>query len=641
MGDPVGDKLYGVLPKDYYSLTSEGKRLARVAACTNRQTPEKAMLAWHFFRSYYLNHPQAFFYKATCPSPPFHYEMISFMVKHRLNAIAAPRGTSKSTVIGVEYPLLELLAPSIPGIEIGLVLAKDAFVETRFNQIMGQIDRNPRIKEDFGIQRPTKGDGMWNRHFLELNNRSRMVGFSVDGRKRGARPDLIIVDDPEFDPDEGTNVAVVNADLEAMLKREVMGMLMPHSKLFWIGTLLHARSFLYDILRSGKPEYANWNKKIYTAAASPDELTDLLWPERLSKEFLLEQLAVMGKGAWLSEYFNDPRSDAEPILMLDEVNTEYHLVGDPPGVTPDKEINPLGSRQEVRYHDVTTDLMGRVAVTEKVAPFGEVVSGLARYMTVDYASSLDRRHDYSAMVVWGLDSKNTLWILDAWQGRVRANDLIKQIWTLGKKWAIRTVGIEAVSVQDEIRQQVSDFMGLLAQTGEWTPRVRPIRYPIGNDKPTRIEGLEWRFQRGRLKFPSWRKRGGADAMVQLAAQIRDFTPDLSRLPHDDLIDALAMAHYLVHTGGRPVPVKTVGTSIEDRMMSGEMHLKDFPGISLASCMSSSDWTPAMVQAMEENAGQFRGMPRASRVEMANELGPYTDPGDFDDYDTRYYEDPEL
>lgn len=629
-----------ILPANYNALTPDEKRVARVRAVSRRRTPEEAIAAWHFFRTYYLGHKKALFYKEVCPSPKLHYELVSFTSLYKLNAIAAPRGTSKSTVVGIEYPLMELVSPSIPGLEIAIVLAKDAFVEDRFDKIMFQLASNERIVRDFGCLRPTKGEGIWNRHQLRLTNGAVLKGFSVEGRKRGARPDIIIIDDPEFDPDEGTNVSMVNANLETVLLREILGMRMPHTRVFWIGTLLHARSFLYRILRGNDPRYANWHRRIYTASASPDDLdTGLLWPERLTKDFLLEQLGVMGKGAWLTEYYNDPRSDTEAILLVDDIVNQYHLAKpDDPAVLPHLDPNPLMSPVRIRWNEVTSDLSGAATLAHREEEFGKHAMSLSRYMTVDYAAGEDRKSDYSALVIWGLDPKNTLWVLDVWQGKVRANELIKRIWQFGKKWGTRIVGIEAVSIQDDVRQQVADFMGLLAQTGEWTPRVRAIRYPVGVSKGDRIESLEWRFEKGRIKLPGWRKRRtGSDPMASLFNQIENFTPDLSRLPNDDLIDALSMAHYLLGSGGRPVDAKTgEPQTFEERLNAGELYLREYPCIPLLHAFSPCEWTPKMIELLEQRTQ--RGTPQHSAIEHANEDGPYTAPDDFDDFNPMYYQD---
>ena len=619
------------LPLDYYSYSPQGRKECRKAIVSCRTSPGKAKTAWWFFRNYYLNHAQAYFYKEFKPSPDLHFDLIHYWNQYQLNAIGSPRNTAKSTVIGLEVPLMEMVSPSMPGIEIGLVLAKDQFVEERFDKLMMQITDNPRIREDFGDLRPPKGSGTWNKHLMHLTNHVWVKGFSVDGRKRGARPDLMIIDDPEFDPAAGTNVAQVNADLGLMLSREILGMLSPHSRLLWIGTLLHSRSFLYHILMSDDVRFNKWNKKIY-AAEWTDSITgrqQYLWESRLTPEFLANQRAIMGEGAYKTEYCNDPRSDAAVVLMPDPILSQYHLDSDNWDdriLFPHQDPNPLLSKMPIRWHDCGTTREGVLETVEHTSKFGEWAQTLQRYMTVDYASTINNMSDYSAAVVWGMDKRNTIWVLDAWQDKVRSAELIKKIWELGTKWGVRTVGIEAVSVQDEIRQQVADFMNVMARTGRWTPRVIPIKYPVGLSKEDRIGSLEWRFNRGRIKLPAWAERA-AHPLGALYRQIEDFTPDLSRLPKDDLIDALSMAHSMVRGSGRAVnlgPEKPEGWL--ERLMAGQLNPPEYPTINILHAFSASELSQDLINKIAESRGVIDLQPQNQFTQAMSEAPAM----DFDD-----------
>lgn len=636
--------MFDVLPANYESLSPEARRQARLAAVADRSTPEKMIGAWNFFRQYYLLHDRAFFYKDFKPSPLLHYELISFTRRYRLNAIAAPRNHAKSTIIGIEYPLMEILSPSIPGMSIGIVLAKDQFVSERFDKIMFQIDNNPRIIEDFGRLRPPKGEGIWNRHQLRLLNNVWLKGYSVDGVKRGDRPDLIIVDDPEYDPAAGTDISKVSYNLETMLGREILGMLSPHSRLFWIGTLIHARSFLARMVKDEEGNYKYWNRRLYSAEAGTNSAgeTEYIWGERLTREFMQMQRETMGEGAYRAEYCNDPRSDQDAILSVDPVLNEYHLNNADPSrefLFPNDDPAPLLSRMPIRWHDVTKDLDGAMSTEEKTGLFGDTVSQMSRYMTVDYAQSLQGTADYSAITVFGFDRKNTLWVLDAWQGRVREHDLIRQIWDLGRRWKVKIVGVESVALQDGVRQQVSDFMQHMAVSGQWTPRVVGIRYGVGVTKPDRIGSLEWRFTRGRIKLPSYLQRSNA-GMGVLYQQIHDFTPDLSRLAHDDLIDALSMAHTLLKGAGRGTEVKKADPATwGERLLAGELYMKEFPTIPITHAMSPCDLTHEMIAVLERSAGHWSM--EHSREHPANFAAPYVDPGDYtedmNEYNPSYYD----
>ena len=118
------------LPPDYMDLTKDGQKQARLAVVCNHTTPMDFVAAWELFRKLYLlSTPPGFFYHNYFPSPSFHYEMVHDCALYTRNLIAAPRGTAKSTLIGVELPLFVMLTR--PYYRVAVALATDKMVEDR------------------------------------------------------------------------------------------------------------------------------------------------------------------------------------------------------------------------------------------------------------------------------------------------------------------------------------------------------------------------------------------------------------------------------------------------------------------------------------------------------------------------------
>lgn len=618
------------LPPDWEDLDERGRRLARLNAVALRETPEDMMHAWHYFRNYYLRDPACGFYKGFKDSPSMHYEMVSFFRRYTLNAIAAPRASAKSTVMGTEVPMMEIISPMHAGMDVALFLAKDEFVEQRFDKIMMQLEENQRIRDDFGRLRPGHGEGIWNRHTLRLTNSATLRGYSIDGKKRGARPDIAIVDDPEYDASEGTNVERVNRDMESMLMRQILGMLDPGARLFWIGTLLSQRSFLYHILHSQDPRFTFWNKRLYSAEYTDAEgEQQILWPTKWTKEFLDHKRQTMGIGAYQTEFLNDPRSDAEAILVVDSVLNEY----------TSREYDPIHAEQtspfvwpyRIQWNETGVDPDGAVTLEERDLPYPDFLGGLKRYITVDYAPTTEATSDFSCIMVLGIDRRNTVWVLDGWHGKVRSNVLVKLIWQLAHRWHVRLCGVEAVSVQDTFRQQVADFMASTARQGEFTPAVVPIRYPPNVSKAQRIEGLEWRFMKGRIKYPVHMKLNRT--ILQLYHQTEYFTPDLARLSKDDIIDAVSMIHYLLPGGSRECnPSQPMEKDLVARLEKGELYLTEHPGVSILSGVMPSELTDKAIEQLRLGAGSRPN----ETIHAANEFAPY-----HDEYDTGQEEDAQM
>ena len=109
MNQYVKKQSYDLYPlcEDYESLTLDGQKQARLAVLHRQDTPQHLVEAWNFFRRVYLGGVEKLFYKnGFQESPDFHFNLVYDLGKYARNATAAPRGSAKSTVIGLEIPLL-------------------------------------------------------------------------------------------------------------------------------------------------------------------------------------------------------------------------------------------------------------------------------------------------------------------------------------------------------------------------------------------------------------------------------------------------------------------------------------------------------------------------------------------------------
>lgn len=296
-----------------------------------------------------------------------------------------------------------------------------------------------------------------------------------------------------------------------------------------------------------------------------------------------------------------------------------------PQMLPD----PLSSPLEIRWRQFTRDKAGTVSSDIRTAKFCDHVQSLKRYMLVDYAPTTTQTSDYSAACVVGLDTQNTLWVLDQWLGKLPTQRLVHHLWTMALRWRPRAVGVESVAVQDEFRRLVAEYMYERAREGEWRPLVAPIKYPNAVSKGERIQRLEWRFPRGLIKFPHYLRKNHRD-IKELLFQVENFTPKLDRLKHDDAIDSLAMINYLLPVNPpREVPMGKP-TTIEERILSGDHFLDDGGLIPLAGALPPHQWTPELVAAMDRNrtpAAPLGGTP--TFLEGVNAQAPYMDPMEFE------------
>jgi hypothetical protein len=546
----------------------------RMKILMSQSTPLELVRAWDFFRRVYLRPMGRAFYRTEwVESPPFHYQMVYDLGNNARNAVAAPRGSAKSSIIGMEIPLFLLLTR--PYYTIVLGLATDSLIEARFDVIMSQLTTNPLIIEDFGLQKPNRGDAIFNRHHIHLLNGSDMQGFSVMGKKRGARPNLFILDDPESDPDSDSkeSMQLLLEKFERILFRQIIPMLEYGSAIFWIGTLINRKSFLYHATCTDDTRFSYWNRRVYAAVSSNQSdptHVNVLWPDKWSKERLEARRAEIGEAAFKSEYLNDPTSETERQFVIDARKNEYSV--NPDTIDTAYETDPCNSSAEVLWYEKPDPKIATYAEVKKLMK--DWLSDMFIVICVDYAQGLSSHNDYSCIGVFGFDTKNTLWILDMWMGRVKEAVLQDTIYKYGLKWRVKVVGIESASVQISYIDQVISYFGEKCKEN-WRPRIAPIKYPANTDKGGRIAGLDWRYGTGKIKYPAHLKDRWP--FSQLYTQTLDFTPDLMLLPFDDAIDTVAMTRFLVHARGANKQIQEVAQdSVSERVRTGKPPIAGMP-----------------------------------------------------------------
>ena len=577
---------YYPLPADYDQLTIDGQREARVATLCDQDTPTKVVERWNLFRRLYLTTVGEQFYKGGFQeSPPFHGQMVYDLASYGRNAVGAPRGSAKSMVIGTEIPLFYTLTR--PYYETMLALSTDRLVEDRFDKLNTQLTENKYILDDFGVMKPKRGRAIWNRHHMHCTNGAVIKGISVMGKKRGGRPQLFILDDPENDPDSESQESsqILLEKFERILFRQIVPMLEHESAIYWIGTLINRRSFLYHATCMDDSRFNQWNRRVYKAityeAKGGASKVEVLWESKWPAAVLEARREEIGDSAFHAEYLNDPVSDTERVLVIDPRRNEYTVDGEI------EMFNPIAATNKVHWFDrvVSVGEETKPTFNEQEKTFGELVQPMFRIATFDFASGLNKFNDYSCLGIFGFDHQNTLWILDMWMGRAKESTLLRMIYEKSKAWQVRVIGIETASVQISFKEAVEEYVQQQAEStpDKWRARVYPVKYPSNTSKADRIAGLEWRFRPGRIKYPA--HLSGTYPFDHLYMQTRDYTHDLALLVKDDAIDTVAMTQYVVKTKGTQTQVIEEVPSLRKRVLSGKSVV---PGLPLLSGVSTNE-----------------------------------------------------
>ncbi len=247
------------------------------------------------FVSFFLKH------YLTSNIPQFHMETYKAIPYRERLVLAAPRGSAKSTIVSVFYPLWLALFGRRK--DITIISASETLAIEWLRKIKAEIESNQLILSLFGDLRSDK----WTESHIILSNpwRVNIRARGAGGQIRGFRPDCVILDDIETD--ESVESEDQRRKLRMWLFSACLNTLLPKGQLIMIGTILHPLSLLNDCLTSDN----GWEKRIYTAYKDGiQEAGHELWPEMWSHEKLQIRKREIGTWAFQREYMNNPVSDA-------------------------------------------------------------------------------------------------------------------------------------------------------------------------------------------------------------------------------------------------------------------------------------------------------------------------------------------
>lgn len=149
------------------------------------------------------------------------------------------------------------------------------------------------------------------------------------------------------------------------------------------------------------------------------------------------------------------------------------------------------------------------------------------YAGVDFAFSLSKKSDYTAIVVIGVDEENNIYILDIDRFKSdKISEYYDRLVAMYNKWQFRKLRAEVTIAQQII---VNDLKRLFKENG--------INLKVDEYRPSRHEGrkeeriaavLEPRYE----QLSIWHYRGGYIPVLEDEIL-------LARPPHDDIVDCLA------------------------------------------------------------------------------------------------------
>lgn len=442
--------------------------------------------------------------------------------RSQTDAIAAPRGEAKSTLVG----LLFLLWCELTGRKKYIVLVMDAFDQAavQLEAIKAEYEVNARLAADFP---EAVGAGrVWQAGVIVTRNGAKIEVFGsgkrIRGRRHGPhRPDLVIGDDLEND--ENVASPTQRDKLQAWLTKGVMKLGGAGQKMdvIVIGTILHYDSVLSRLLANPL-----WRGKRFRALIRwPDRMD--LWDrweeiyrnagEEPAARFHAQNAAVMNAGAEVSWPAGRPLYDLMVIRARDgHASFDSELQNDP--------------------------------INSEAALFGTVTFWVERLNAWLFFGACDpslgkagAARDPSAILVGGYHRETgILDVVEASIAKRLPDKIISDIIALHQHYRCLVWAIEAVQFQEFLRTELikrSARAGCPVPARAITPHA---------DKLLRIESIQPHVANGLIRFhPS---------QTTLLEQLRHFPA----ADHDDGPDCLHMLWALAVSSGVGLAAQSTG-----------------------------------------------------------------------------------
>jgi len=436
------------------------------------------------------------------PVPLHHMEMWELCCSDEPQvAIAAPRGSAKSTAITFAYVLASVLFQEHQHVLI--ISANEEIASGFLNDIKVELTENDVLRETFGFKKFIKERETEIICEMKSGYRFRIIVKGAEQRMRGMkwerkRPSLVIPDDLEDEE------LVASEARREKFRRWFYGAVKPilrdGGKIRMVGTVMHMDSLLmrfmppmkseftiHEPLRTYSTEDRAWKAVLYRAH-SPD-YEHLLWAQMYPAERLMKIRKDFAEQGMLDvygqEYLNDPI----------DMTTAYFRKSDFLPMKPD----------DFETHKTY-------------------------YAAGDLAITQNKRSAFTALPVCGMDSSRTMFITDMRRGRWDSLEIADEIFSIHARWDVDTFRLESENIQKSIGPFLYERMH---QSGNY---INIDAKAPTKDKESRAQTLRAMMRAGKVKFDK-----EADWYADLEEELLHFP----KWPYVDQVDSLAWLALLV------------------------------------------------------------------------------------------------
>ena len=483
----------------HQEINLDTKRQLRVLL--REQKRRRGLSDLHFFCKEILG------YKDLTDESGFHGDYCRHLEneKKRFKLTLTPRGTLKSSIGTIGGSLQD----AVKNPNIRILLASEKFtISTAFlSEITGHIEKNEEFRNLYGN---LVGD-LWNKSEITINTRTSWKASptiscaGIDVTKVGMHYDVIRVDDPHSDQNTGNQDQI---DKVIRWYKLLLSLLDPGGHLYITGTIWHYGD-LYNYIVNKERERAEAGRKkrfkIFqrdSFEGTNDDLLNnrvskdkLLWPERLSADWLKDQLIEQGPYIFSCQYRLRPIDDETAVFKRSWLKT----------CLPE-----------------------------------EVPKRLNIYSTIDPMRDEEGK-DYLSIVTCGTDEYWKSYILDVRRVKADEHDTVDEMFNVYQHWKPIKMGIESVAWQKtyyRYTQMLQVMKGIRLPTTELKTDTRTT-------KRMRIKSMVPYFKAGLFIIP-------CKSLETLTGGMAALVDELTRYPkvtNDDCVDALAYQNQLTHRPG--------------------------------------------------------------------------------------------
>lgn len=403
-------------------------------------------------------------------------------------AIAAARGHSKSGMFSNAFPLHQAVFRKRKYI---LVISEtDTLSKKLIGWVNKQLKFNAKLREDFGPllhEKNTQNEKDNEEAFITASGtliEASSSGKQLRGKRHGSyRPDLVIVDDPSSQNNEGTKEA--REKLIHWFNSVVVPIGTKSTAIILVGTMVSATGLLHHVLKR-KDFRASFHGAVISEPANPklwdeycevyaraDDISEanafyeahrsdleagiiLAWPWRWTYRALMHEKVNMGTRAYNSEFRNLAFSEDEQFFFPE--NFAYY------------RLEYEGGRKIIVYDGM------RIPVDELT------ISG-----AWDIAQGKNSRSCYNAVLTVGRYEKTGhIFVLDEYASKEQPHVYIDLIVERIGEWRHNVFSVETINAQHEFYRQLQEA---LRKAGIYKTRLNDIK-AHKSSKDERIESLE-------------------------------------------------------------------------------------------------------------------------------------------------------